>query len=66
MKHVLLTTVFFTSMMACMAQQKEFIIKGKIKGQESGMLNLSYVGAAEKQVQDSVAIKNGTSNLRVL
>jgi thiol-disulfide isomerase/thioredoxin len=41
-------------------QQNTFVLKGKIKGQETGMLKLSYPSADGKNVQDSTAIQNGT------
>lgn len=59
MRQILIAAAFFTNIITGFAQQT-FTIKGKIKGQESGMLKLSYIGANEKQVQDSVAIKNAT------
>ncbi len=37
-----------------------FTLKGKIKGQSSGFLRISYATADGKSIQDSCAIKNGT------
>ena len=41
-------------------QQNTFVLKGKIKGQETGFLKLSYPGADGKFVQDSAGIQNGS------
>lgn len=40
--------------------QGAFVLKGRIKGQETGILRLSYPSADGKYIQDSVAIQNGT------
>jgi thiol-disulfide isomerase/thioredoxin len=45
--------------MSAFGQRQDFVLKGKIKGQDSGMLKLSYLGIDGAQVQDSAAIHNG-------
>jgi thiol-disulfide isomerase/thioredoxin len=45
-------------------QQNTFVLKGKIKGQDTGFIKLSYPGADGKFVQDSAAIQNGGFEFR--
>lgn len=74
-KHILILATLLSSVTGAFAQKKSgvkvngigshqqknaFVLKGKIKGQDSGFLKLSYAGAGGKFVQDSVAIKDGS------
>jgi len=45
-----------------LAQQngKQFLLTGKIKGAEEGYIFISYLGAENKNIKDSCAIKNGS------
>jgi thiol-disulfide isomerase/thioredoxin len=63
-KNILLVTALLGSVVTATAQSglksNDFILKGKIKGQESGMLRLSYASPDGKYVKDSCTIKDGT------
>lgn len=49
-----------TGMLYSQHQKQPFTLNGKIKGQESGFLKLSYASGDGKHVQDSCAIRNGS------
>ncbi|MNJ93873.1 Thiol-disulfide oxidoreductase ResA [compost metagenome] len=49
-----------TGILYSQQQKQPFILNGKIKGQESGFLKLSYASGDGKNVQDSCAIRNGS------
>ena len=59
MKNYLLTLTLLAGIIQAMAQGGSFTLQGKIKGQSSGMLKLSYPTADGGYVQDSTAIQNG-------
>ena len=59
MKKYLLTLTFLAGIIPAFAQIGPFTLHGKIKGQSSGMLKLSYPDAKGGYVQDSAAIQNG-------
>jgi len=59
MKNYLLILSLLVSTIPAMAQDGAFVLQGKIKGQDSGFLKLSYPGNEGKVIQDSVAIRNG-------
>jgi thiol-disulfide isomerase/thioredoxin len=60
MKSYCLTLLLLAGFISAFGQKQDFVLKGKIKGQDSGILKLSYAGADGKQVQDSAAIHNGS------
>ncbi|WP_316791311.1 TlpA disulfide reductase family protein [Pedobacter frigoris] len=59
MKNYLLTLSLLAGMIPALAQDGSFTLQGKIKGQTSGMLKLSYPDTKDGYKQDSTAIKNG-------
>jgi len=58
MKKSLLIGLLLAGVIPALAQDVPFILHGKIKGQSTGMLKLSYPSAG-KYVQDSTEIRNG-------
>lgn len=68
LKPVLLTAILLCAVKITIAQHeaqtKDFVLKGKIKGQTKGMLKLSYPSADGRNVQDSTAIQNGAFEFR--
>ncbi len=52
--------VLLGSTTSSFAQQNTFVLKGKITGQESGFLKLSYTALGGKNMQDSAAVLNGS------
>lgn len=48
-----------TDVLYSQQQKQSFTLKGKIKGQETGFLKLSYTSTEGKTVKDSCAIKGG-------
>ncbi|MBE9602855.1 TlpA disulfide reductase family protein [Pedobacter sp. MC2016-24] len=60
MKKYILTSLLITGMLPVFAQQSPFILQGKIKGQNTGMLKLTYPDTNDGYVQDSAVIRNGT------
>ncbi|TKC63835.1 AhpC/TSA family protein [Pedobacter hiemivivus] len=59
MKNYLLTLLLLAGIHQVMAQDGSFTLQGKIKGQSTGILKLSYPTADGGYVQDSTAIQNG-------
>ena len=59
MKKYLLICLLFTGTVPVLAQQGAFVLQGKIKGQSTGILKLSYPDAKGVYLQDSAAIRDG-------
>ncbi|TKC04393.1 TlpA disulfide reductase family protein [Pedobacter frigoris] len=59
MKKYLLTLSLLAGMIPVLAQDGSFTLQGKIKGQSSGMLKLTYPDTKDGYKQDSAAIQNG-------
>lgn len=58
-RNILWVVTLLGSVTTSFAQHNTFVLKGNIKGQDSGYLKLSYPDANGGYVQDSAAIRNG-------
>jgi hypothetical protein len=64
-KHVF--TIFLFTALTAGAQRKpasEFILNGKLKGQDNGLMYLYYSNNNNERVKDSAAISNGQFSFR--